>query len=136
MGTYMAPWKLAEKQAHNFKSVGNDADGHKLLAVVAAVHHEGIGETLNDGAVGLAKAFDGIAAGRVRDVDGGADLDVVTVEKELVSQNPRRPAVQGHSGQVRVSEPRGSPPFRSPKLQVLLTSVKYLGLRHPRMTTC
>ena len=59
--------------------MSNDADSHELLAVVAAVHHEGICETLDDGAVGLPEALDGIAAGGVRDVDGGADLDVVAV---------------------------------------------------------
>jgi len=57
--------------------MGDNADGHELLAVVAAVHHEGVGETLNDGAVGLAEALGGITTSGVRDVDGGADLDVV-----------------------------------------------------------
>ena len=71
--------------------MGNDADGHKLLAVVASVHHKGVGEALNNGTVGLAEALDGIAAGRVRDVDGGPNLDVVTVGKDLVSQNPANP---------------------------------------------
>lgn len=59
--------------------MGDNADGHELLSVVAAVHHEGVGKTLNDGAVGLAEALDGIATGRVRQVDGGTDLDVVAV---------------------------------------------------------
>ena len=57
------------------------ADSHELLAVVAAVHHEGVGEALDDGAVGLTEPLDGITTGGVRDVDGGADLDVVAVEK-------------------------------------------------------
>lgn len=57
--------------------MGDDADGHQLLAVVAAVGHQGVGQTLDDGAVGLAEPLDGISAGRVRQVDGVADLDVV-----------------------------------------------------------
>jgi hypothetical protein len=57
--------------------VGDDADGHQLLSVVAAVHHQGVGETLDDGALGLPEPLLGISAGGVRDVDGGADLDVV-----------------------------------------------------------
>lgn len=61
----------------DLEGVGDNADGHQLLSVVAAVHHEGVGKALNDGAVGLAEALDGIAAGRVRQVDGGTDLDVV-----------------------------------------------------------
>lgn len=65
--------------AYDFKSVGHDAHGHELLAVVAAVHHEGVGEALDDGALGLAEPLDGVAAGGVGDVDGSADLDVVAV---------------------------------------------------------
>jgi hypothetical protein len=57
--------------------VSNNAHSHELLSVVAAVHHERVGETLNDGALGLPEALDGIAAGRVRCVDRRADLDVV-----------------------------------------------------------
>jgi len=57
--------------------VGNDADGHDLLSVVAAVHHEGVGETLNDGALGLAESLLGVTTSRVGEVDGLTDLDVV-----------------------------------------------------------
>jgi hypothetical protein len=59
--------------------VGNDAHSHELLAVVAAVHHEGVCQALDDGALGLAEALDGISTGGVWDVDGLADLDVVAV---------------------------------------------------------
>jgi hypothetical protein len=58
----------------------NDSDSHKLLAVVATVHHERIGETLDDGALGFAEALRGISTGRVGDVDGSANLDVITVQ--------------------------------------------------------
>jgi len=57
--------------------VGDDANSHELLAVVAAVHHERVGEALDDGALGLAETLDGITTGRVGEVDGLADLDVV-----------------------------------------------------------
>jgi len=67
--------------AHNLEGVSDNADGHELLAVVAAVHHQRVGQALNDGAVGLAEALDGIAASRVRNVDRGADLDVIAAEK-------------------------------------------------------
>ena len=72
---------------YDFEGVGNDADSHELLAVVSAIHHEGVGEALDDGAVGLAEALDGITAGGVRDVDGGANLDVVAVGEDSVSRN-------------------------------------------------
>ena len=47
--------------AYNLKSVCNDPDSHKLLPVVAAIHHKGISETLNDRALCLAEPLDGIA---------------------------------------------------------------------------
>jgi hypothetical protein len=59
--------------------VGDNADSHELLSVVTAVHHEGVGETLNDGALCLAETLLGEAAGGVRQVDGLTDLDVVAV---------------------------------------------------------
>lgn len=46
---------------YDFKSVSNDPDSHKLLAVVAAIHHKRIGEALNDRALCLAESLDGIA---------------------------------------------------------------------------
>jgi hypothetical protein len=59
--------------------VGNDADSHGLLSVVAAVHHDRVGEALDDGALGLAETLGGIATGGVGGVDRLADLDVVAV---------------------------------------------------------
>jgi hypothetical protein len=70
-------------KTHDLESVGNNADGHELLSVVAAVHHQRVGETLDDGALGLPEALDGITTGRVRDVDGRPDLDVIAKEDML-----------------------------------------------------
>ena len=47
--------------AYDLKSMCNDPDSHELLAVVAAIHHKGVGEALNDGALCLAESLDGIA---------------------------------------------------------------------------
>ena len=58
--------------------MGADAAGQPLLAVVPTVHHERVGEALDDRALGLAEALDGISASGVGDVDGGPDLNVVT----------------------------------------------------------
>lgn len=119
--------------------MSNDADSHELLAVVAAVHHERVGEALDNRAVGLAEALDGITASGVRDVDGGADLDVVAVGEDLVSQNPCPPALQSQSGERRASKITASTASCPRKLQApdrVLTSMRYLGLRHLRMTTC
>ena len=49
---------------YNLKGVGDNADSHELLAVVTAVHHQRIGETLNDGTLGLAETFGSVSAGR------------------------------------------------------------------------
>ena len=64
---------------HDLKGVSDDAHSHELLSVVAAVHHERVGETLNDGALCLAETLDGISASRVGDVDWLSDLDVIAV---------------------------------------------------------
>ncbi len=51
----------------------------RFLAVVAPVHHEAVDQTLDDGALALAESLDGISTSRVRDVDRGANLDVVAI---------------------------------------------------------
>jgi len=61
------------------ESVIDDTDSHELLSVVAAVHHQGVGETLDDGALGLAETLDGITASGVGEVGVLVDLDVVTI---------------------------------------------------------
>ena len=71
------------ERTYNLEAVSNDAHSHKLLSVVTAVHHERVGEALNDGALGLPEALDGIATGGVGDVDGGADLDVIAAHTVL-----------------------------------------------------
>jgi hypothetical protein len=52
----------------NLHGVLDDADGHDLLTVVAAVHHERVGEALNDGALRLAEALLGVPPSCVRQV--------------------------------------------------------------------
>jgi hypothetical protein len=55
----------------------DNADSHELLSVVAAVHHEGVGETLDDGALCFPESLLGVSASRVGDVDRCTDLNVV-----------------------------------------------------------
>lgn len=55
----------------------NNADGHEFFSVVAAVHHQRVGETLNDRALCLPEALLRIFASGVRDVDRCPDLDVI-----------------------------------------------------------
>lgn len=64
---------------YDFKSVSNDSDSHELLAIVAAIHHQGVGQSFDDGALCFPKSFDSVPTGGVRDVYGGTDLNVVAV---------------------------------------------------------
>ena len=61
----------------DLESVLDDSDGHELLSVVSAVHHEGVDESLDDRALGLSETLDGISAGGVSEVDWVSQLDVV-----------------------------------------------------------
>lgn len=71
-------WAL-DVTTYNFEGVGNDANSLELLSVVATVHHERVGETFDDGALGFAEALDGISSSGMRDVDRAADLNIVAV---------------------------------------------------------
>ena len=63
---------------YDFEGVCNDTDGHELLSVVTAVHHQGVGETLDDGALCFAESLRGVSASSMGEIDGVAQLDVVT----------------------------------------------------------
>ena len=53
----------------DFKGMLQNPDGHQFLSVVPAVHHQRVGDTLNNGALGLAESFGGISASTVWQVD-------------------------------------------------------------------
>ena len=89
-----SPKRRGEKEAHDFECMGDDADSHELLAVVATIHHEGVCKALDDGAIGFAKALNGITTSGVRDVDWRAYLDVVTVRKIESVRDPTREPFQ------------------------------------------
>jgi len=46
----------------DLEGVLDDSDGHDLLAVVSAVHHEGVDESLDDWALGLSESFNLVSA--------------------------------------------------------------------------
>ena len=74
---------MRKAKTYDLKGVGDNANGHELLAVVTAIHHQGVGKTLDDWALSLPKALDGVSASRVGDVDGRADLNVITVNMRV-----------------------------------------------------
>jgi hypothetical protein len=65
---------------YDLERMRNNADGHELLSVVTTVHHQTVGETLNNGALCLSESLLCVSTGRVGDVDGGADLNVIAVK--------------------------------------------------------
>jgi hypothetical protein len=44
----------------DLEAVLDNPDGHEFFTVVAAVHHQGVDQSLNDGALGLAETFGSI----------------------------------------------------------------------------
>jgi hypothetical protein len=66
---------LAGEEVDDLEGVLDDANSQQLLAVVASAHHEGVDNTLDDGALGLAEAADGIATSGVGDVHSAGVLD-------------------------------------------------------------
>jgi hypothetical protein len=63
--------------------MSNDSDRHQLLAIVAAVHHQRVGEALDNRTLCFPETLDCESAGRVGYIDRLADLDVVAVSSIL-----------------------------------------------------
>ena len=66
---------LAGGQVDDLETVLNNANSHELLAVVAAVHHEAVDETLDNGALGLLETLGSESGGRVGEESGELLLD-------------------------------------------------------------
>jgi hypothetical protein len=56
---------LVGQEVDDLEGVLDDAHSHALLTVVATVHHQRVGETLDNGALGLAETLDVVALGGV-----------------------------------------------------------------------
>ena len=79
------------QEVDDLESVAHDADSHQLLTVVATVHHEGVGHTLNDGALGLAESLLLIATSSV----GKILLELgLLVDRDVVLYIPKRMKVR------------------------------------------
>merc|ERR1719422_2399906 len=59
----------------DLERVFDNSDCHELLAVVPSVHHQGVNETLNNGALSLAETLGSISSSRVGKVLGILLLD-------------------------------------------------------------
>jgi len=67
---------LVGDEVDDLERVLDNSHGLQLLSVVASVHHEGVGESLDDWALGLAEALDGISASGMWEVYW-LELDVI-----------------------------------------------------------
>jgi len=105
----------------DLEGVLDNSDGLEFFAVVSSVHHEGVGESLNDGALSLAESLSVEASSGVRlehlelgplvhcDIVSQADVfDGNVIEAPLVEQLD----FSGHYGRERKEIPQGSMPHR------------------------
>lgn len=69
---------LLSQESNDFKGVLDNSDSLELLTVVSAVHHQRVGETLDNGALSLSESLRSVLAGRVREVDRLSDENVVS----------------------------------------------------------
>jgi hypothetical protein len=79
----------------NLHGVLNDADCHQLLTVVAAVHHQRVSQTLNNGALSLSESLLLVATSSVGDellvlVLGVKGEVVLVCKKKEISVLPRK----------------------------------------------
>ena len=61
---------LVSEEVDDLEGVLDDTDGHDLLSVVPPVHHEGVGQTLDDGALSLTETLDVVPTGSMGKVVG------------------------------------------------------------------
>ena len=68
---------LVGEEVDDLERMRNDTQRKELLAVVAALHHEAVDETLDDGHLRLLELLLCVPPGRVREIDSVPDLDIV-----------------------------------------------------------
>jgi hypothetical protein len=58
-------WVVSGQQMDDLESVLQDPNSHQLLSVVTSVHHEGVCDTLNNGALSLTETLSSITSSTV-----------------------------------------------------------------------
>ena len=115
-----------EDLTHNLEGVSNDANSHQLLSVVASIHHQGVSETLDDGALCLAEPLLCVSTGRVGDIDRSSDLDVIAVKVTVLAHEALP---------VALLNLRFVSQYIQQHLKIgFLTSKRYRGSQRPRRT--
>lgn len=91
----------------DLEGVLDDSDGHDLLAVVSAVHHEGVDESLDDWALGLSESFNLVSAASMWKILGvSVGAGQVILEGDVVDLEPNIrkhrvcPASVNHSAEL------------------------------------
>ena len=115
---------------YDLERVRNNADSHELLSVVTAVHHERVGETLNDGALCLSESLLCVSAGGVGDVDWGPDLDVIAAERIVSHDFANLPIFPVLSICILPKASQFLPQ------KGFLTSMRCRGFQRPRSSIC
>lgn len=59
---------LVSKQMNDLHSVLDDPNSHKLLAIVSTVHHERVGEPLNNGTLSFPEPLHRVSSSSVRNI--------------------------------------------------------------------
>lgn len=87
-------WVLLGQHVDDLQSVLDDSDGLQLLTVVSTVHHQGVGQSLDDWALGLSESLGSVSAGSVGNEHWLSDLDVVNEGNVLDLNILKRPLVE------------------------------------------
>lgn len=87
-------WVLLGDNVDDLKSVLDDSDSLQLLTVVSTVHHQGVGQSLNDWALSLSESLGSVSTSSVGNENWGSDLDVVNQRDVLDLNILERPLVE------------------------------------------
>jgi len=78
-------WVVSSQQMDDLKSVLQDANSHQLLSVVTSVHHEGVCDTLNNGALSLTEALSSITSSTV-----GQEFGILLFNSQVILREKNR----------------------------------------------
>lgn len=87
-------WVLLSKNVDDLKGVLDDSDGLQLLTVVLTVHHQRVGQSLNDWALSLSESLGSVSTSSVGNEHWGSDLNVVDQGNILNLDILKRPLVE------------------------------------------
>jgi len=78
-------WVVSSQQMDDLKSVLQDANSHQLLSVVTSVHHEGVCDTLNNGALSLTETLSSITSSTV-----GQEFGILLFNSQVILREKNR----------------------------------------------